>query len=57
MLSQTFRTQLSRMPLYAVADFPSLKMKGPNLFYHDNAPLHKVWSKKTRFAKADVEEF
>lgn len=36
-------------------NFPSLELRGPNLFQHDNVPAHKV-SSITCFAKVDVDE-
>ncbi|MCI4381354.1 hypothetical protein PGIGA_G00250880 [Pangasianodon gigas] len=36
--------------------FPSLELRGPNLFQHDNAPVHKASSMKTWCVKVGVEE-
>ncbi|MCJ8730475.1 hypothetical protein PDJAM_G00184960 [Pangasius djambal] len=36
--------------------FPSLELRGPNLFQHDNVTAHKVRPMKTRFAKVGMEE-
>ncbi|MCI4389300.1 hypothetical protein PGIGA_G00096420 [Pangasianodon gigas] len=36
--------------------FPSLELRGPNLFQHNNAPVHKVSSMKTWCVKVGVEE-
>ncbi|XP_047015897.1 uncharacterized protein LOC124628872 isoform X2 [Ictalurus punctatus] len=36
--------------------FPSLELRGPNLFQHDQAPVHKASSMKTSFAMVGVEE-
>ncbi|MCJ8750006.1 hypothetical protein PDJAM_G00194350 [Pangasius djambal] len=37
-------------------NFPSLDLRGPTLFHHDTAPVHKASSMKTWFAKVGVEE-
>lgn len=51
-------TQLSTMSLYAtVLRFPFAWTKGPNLFQHNNAPVHKMTSMKKWVAKFIVEEF
>ncbi|MCJ8746632.1 hypothetical protein PDJAM_G00144070 [Pangasius djambal] len=36
--------------------FPSLELRGPNLFQHDDAPVHKASSMKTWCVKVGVEE-
>ncbi|MCI4382119.1 hypothetical protein PGIGA_G00260030 [Pangasianodon gigas] len=37
-------------------NFPSLELRGRNLFQHDNAPVHKASSMKTWCVKVGVEE-
>ncbi|MCJ8743566.1 hypothetical protein PDJAM_G00095640 [Pangasius djambal] len=37
-------------------NFPSLELRGPNLFQHDDAPVHKASSMKTWCVKVGVEE-
>lgn len=45
-------TLLSRMPLSAVAlRFPSLQLKGSDLFQHDNAPVPQSHVHETKFAE------
>lgn len=49
-------TQLYRKTWYTVAlQFPFNETKRPNLFQHDNEPVHKVRSMKAWFAKVGVE--
>ncbi|MCJ8748442.1 hypothetical protein PDJAM_G00164910 [Pangasius djambal] len=37
-------------------NFPSLELRGSNLFQHDDAPVHKQSSMKTRCVKVGLEE-
>lgn len=52
LLHKVGSTQLSRMSLDALK-FLSIRTKGPNpeLFLQDNAPVHKVKTMETWFAK------